>query len=144
MITLRNFYKVGIYHYGGGISTLEEELLPLAYHSQMIIIQYYDLNRGLVLKDGPQCLNGHLVSPIPDYSNYFPVHGAHFGPDGSGQCKAHSSQASRGNIAFGLFKFGISTGDHLMLPNVRNNYGPMPTGYIDLLNNLCHGKLLLG
>src|SRR5690606_39425087 len=104
MITLRNFYKVGIYHYGGGISTLEEEFLPLAYHSQMIIIQYHDLNRGLVLKDGPQFLNGHLVSPIPNNGNYLPIHGPHFGNDGSVHCEAHRSQATGGNIAFCLAK----------------------------------------
>src|SRR5262245_10849451 len=58
------FHKIGREHIDGGITLLEKELLPLAYHAKILIVHDGDLDVRALLNRGGQFGGGHLESAI--------------------------------------------------------------------------------
>jgi hypothetical protein len=95
-ICLSDLGKVGSQQRSAGIASLEEQLLPLAHHPQVAIIEDRNLDRQPLLSHSGQFLDIHLETTIADSDPDLLIGPAHLSTYGGGQGKAHRPQATGG------------------------------------------------
>src|SRR5690606_28498007 len=98
IISFGNSYKIWIHQFSRCIALFKEQLLPLAYHSKESVIQDHNLHCRFGLKNGPQFLNSHLISPISNYCHDLPFRASHFCTQGGRKGKSHSAQTTGSNV----------------------------------------------
>ena len=68
---------------------VEEKLLPLAHHAEVVIIQHEDLDRQLMNSCGRQFTKGHLESTVTRNRNHGLIRAGKLRPDRSRKSKSH-------------------------------------------------------
>ncbi len=63
-VCVGELHEVGIDHIYKGKTTSEEQLLPLTYVSQAVVVEKNDFDSGVFLKDGAEFFNGHLKTSV--------------------------------------------------------------------------------
>ena len=87
---------------------VEEQVLPLFYHTQEIIIENNDLHIDTILHDCTQFFDCHLQSSVSGKKADRAVGIAYLGSDSGGKAEPHSAQSAGGNDTTGSFEPVIS------------------------------------
>src|SRR6202034_1429205 len=103
---------------GRFIVALVEELLPLADHAQIAVVDDRDVDVELLLHDGGELTGGHLEAAVAGDDPDFLVRAGDFGADACGQCEAHRSQAAGGDERARQLVVVVLRLPHLMLAYV--------------------------
>ena len=107
-VSCRHARKIGIQHWGFGVAMVEEQVLPLFYHTQEIIIENNDLHIDTILHDCTQFFDCHLQSSVSGKKADRAVGIAYLGSDSGGKAEPHSAQSAGGNDTAGSFEPVIS------------------------------------
>ena len=101
-----------------GVAALPEELLPLADHAQVAVVQDHDLDRQAVHLGGRELLEGHLERAVAGDHDDQLVGQGHLGAEGRRQAEAHRAEAARGDPAPRPVEEVVLGGPHLVLADV--------------------------
>src|SRR6266581_3064537 len=105
----------------GDVTLVVEELLPLANHSEIAVIDDGDFHVELFLDDGRQLAHGHLEPAVARDDPDFVARPSEFGADGCGQGKAHRAQPPRGDQGARLIVVVVLRLPHLVLADVGDD-----------------------
>ena len=88
------FDEVGADHRRGLVVALVKELLPLADHAQIAVVDDGDVDLDLLLGDGGELCGGHLEAAVAGDNPDLLIRAGELGADGGGQGKTHGSQSA--------------------------------------------------
>ena len=94
MIGIGNLDEVGVLQVRLRVALFKEELLPLTYHPQEVIVQKDDLHIHTILHDGSKLLDGHLQTTVAYKDTNSSLGCSILGTDACGQAEAHRPQTS--------------------------------------------------
>ena len=77
-----------------GVALLVEQLLPLAHHAQVGVVQDGHLDGDALGRGGDELLGRHLEAAVAVDGPHHLVGPAHLGPDGGGHGEAHGARAA--------------------------------------------------
>ncbi len=100
-----------------------EQLLPLAHHAQIAVVQVADLDRQAELLAGRQLLDVHLDRGFAGHAGDLRVRVGQLGAHGVGHADAHGAQAAGVEPAARLVEFVILRGPHLVLADIGGDEG---------------------
>src|SRR6218665_518789 len=121
-----------------------EELLPLSYHAEELVIEDDDLYIGFELHDGAKFLQCHLETTVADDRNSLSAWVTISGSDSCGECKSHGTQAATCNVAACVIEFRITAGYHLVLTYIGNNDRVTFCQCIQFFQYFAHGENISG
>ncbi len=135
-VGLGQFDKSGA-PWGGAVAPFIKELLPLAHHAQVGVVQDGDFHRQFIFHYRDQFLDVHLDAAVAgDVDNRGPGFG-HLHPHGRGEAVTHDPQAAGGHQPSGLIESIELGGTHLVLPHLRSDervpLGQFPQFFHDVL-----------
>src|ERR1017187_1132442 len=88
--------EVGADKRSGLVVAIVEELLPLAHHAEIAVVNDGDVDLDLLLDNGGEFGSGHLEATVPNDDPDFFVGAGEFGADRGGERKSHGGKAARG------------------------------------------------
>src|ERR1041384_2252939 len=135
-MSLRQFDKIGREHIDRGITLLEKELLPLAYHAEEIIVHDRNFHIRALLHSSRQLSRGHLESAIardcPDLLIFRRKPGTNRGRE----TKAHRPRAARGEPTIRFLESIILGCPHLMLTYVCGHDRASTRGFPNICDEM--------
>ena len=136
-IGLGQLHEVGrLGHVGLGVAAAVEELLPLADHPEVKIVQDHHFDGQAVMGDGAQLLDVHLDAAVSRHIDHGPVRAGHLRADGGGQPEPHRPQSSRGKEGVRLVKRVKLGRPHLVLAHLGRDDRPAPRELMELFNDV--------
>src|SRR5262245_30858931 len=120
--------EIRIHQWGRSITLLVEELLPLADHAQVAVVDDGDFYVDLLLHDGGKFAERHLKAAIAYDDPHLGVGTGELGTDGCRKSKAHRAQTAGCNERSRLVVVVILRLPHLVLANVSDDHGT-PLGF---------------
>ena len=100
-----------------------EQLLPLADHAEVVVVDDQHLDRQLVHRRGGQLGQGHLEAAVADHGPHRLVRTAQLGADGGREAEAHGAGAARRQPVVVLGREQELRGPHLVLAHVGDDDG---------------------
>ena len=100
----------------------EKELLPLAHHAQIRVVQHDHLDADAVLHDRAQFLHRHLETSVAHHADDLAVGHAELGPQRGRQAEAHRAEPSGGDETARRVEFRVAGAEHLILADVRDDH----------------------
>ena len=97
-----------------------DDLLPLADHPELLVVEQGDLDRDVVGDEGHQLLERHLEPAVTGDRPGLAIGSAEGGAHGRRQAEAHRPKAARRHVRVGLAKAGVAGQPHLVLADVRD------------------------
>src|SRR3954469_6021803 len=122
-------------HVGFGIAVAVEELLPLAHHAHVFVIQVDDLDRQPVLLAGGELLYAHLDRGLAGDARHGRAGIGHLHAHRRRQAEAHRAEAAGVDPAARLLELVELRGPHLMLSHIGGDEGVAPGHFIELLEH---------
>src|SRR5690606_34655472 len=101
---------------------IKEELLPLANHTQVLIIKNGHLNRYLFSNSSGQLLNVHLNATITGNVEDRLIRSSHFSSNCCRKTITHCAQSTRRKELPGILKLVVLGSPHLILSNLSHHY----------------------
>src|SRR6266540_3101281 len=92
-----------------------DDLLPLADHSELLVVEECNLYRNVVLDEGHQLLEGHLEAAVTGDRPCLAVGAAERGAHRSRDAEPHRAQATRTEVTIRFAESGIPGEPHLVL-----------------------------
>ena len=135
---LRELHEIGQrIHVALGIAPAVEELLPLAHHAHIFVVEQEGLHRQPVLHHGRQLLDHHeerrLARDIDDQR----IGMGHLHAHRRRKAVAHGAEAARGHPAVGLVELEELGRPHLVLAHLGGEVGvPLPGRLIEPLQRV--------
>jgi hypothetical protein len=123
-IGLGQLHEVGQrVHVAVAVAALVVDLLPLAHHAQVAVVQRHDLDRRVVLQAGRQLLDAHLHRAFAGDAVHLAVGLGQLDAHGVGNAHAHGAQAAGVDPAARLGELVVLRGPHLVLADVGRDVG---------------------
>src|SRR5579862_4916579 len=120
----------------GLVVLLVEELLPLADHAEVSIVDDGDVEVEVLLRDGGELGSGHLEAAVSGDNPDFLVGAGDLGSDGGGKSKAHGSESAGGDQRVRLFVLVVLCFPHLVLADVRDDDGLAVGGVPEIVHDV--------
>ena len=105
------------------IAPVVEELLPLAHHAHVAVVQVHDLDRQVILLAGREFLDAHLDRGLAGDAAHRLLRERELHAHGRGQAKAHGAEPAGVDPATRLVEAVELRGPHLVLAHVRGDIG---------------------
>ena len=118
---LGNFDEIGATHGHGGVTLLEEKLLPLAHHAQVTVVHDGNVDLDALLGSRGQFRLGHLEAAVAGNRPHLASGRANLAPIAAGQAKTHRARPARGDAGVGLVMLVILRRPHLVLTHIRDD-----------------------
>src|SRR5438046_147267 len=118
------------------VALVVEELLPLADHAEIAVVDDSDLDVDLFLDDGSQFAHGHLESAVTHDDPDFGARFRELRADGGRKSKAHGAESARSNQRTGLIVMVILRFPHLMLADVGDDDGLAARFFPDVVDDV--------
>ena len=106
-----------------GVAGFVGQLLPLADHAHVLVVEDEHLDRQAILAGRAQFLDVHLDAGFTRHIDHQRIGIAELRADGGGQAVAHRTKAPAGEPFVGLIEPHILCRPHLVLPDFRGDYG---------------------
>ncbi|CAA7626911.1 conserved hypothetical protein [Magnetospirillum sp. UT-4] len=110
-------------HVAFGIAAAVDQLLPLADHAHVLVVQDEHLHRQPVLGQGGQLLDVHLDRRFAGDVDDQGAGMGHLHAHGRGQAVAHGAQPARGHPVVGLLEAEMLGRPHLVLADLGADVG---------------------
>src|SRR5713101_5348871 len=120
----------------GHVALVVEELLPLADHAEIAVIDDGDLDVDLFLDDGSQFAHGHLEPAITHDDPYFGAGLCEFRADGGWKSKTHGAESAGSDQRAGAIVVVILRLPHLMLADIRDDDGFAVGFFPDIVDDM--------
>src|SRR6516165_8973372 len=114
-VSIGQFDEVRTDQRRGFVVAVIEELLPLANHAEISVVDDGDVDLDLFLHDGGKLGGSHLKSAIAGNHPYLFVGASDLRPDRCGQSKAHGSKAAGSDQRTWPFVVEVLRLPHLVL-----------------------------
>ena len=105
-----------------------QQLLPLAHHAHVVVVQDEHLDRQIILHRGSQLLPGHLHRGVAGDIDHQAVRMGDLHADRRRQAVAHGAETARGHPALRLLKAVELRRPHLMLTDFGGDVGVTAAG----------------
>ena len=92
----------------------------MAHVAQIVVVHQDHFHRSLLFHDGAQFLDVHLETAVTHETAYRTLRSAEGGTNGSRHTIAHGSQSTAGADATLVMIFEITSGEELVLTNIRH------------------------
>ena len=102
-----------------------DDLLPLADHPELLVVEQRDLDRDAVLDEGHQLLERHLEAAVAGDRPGLAVRPAERGAHRRRHAEAHRAEAARADVAVRLAEPRVAGEPHLVLAHVADVGGLM-------------------
>ena len=101
-----------------------DELLPLAHHAQVAVVDDRHLHRQALLHRRHQLLDGHQQRAVAGDAHHGLAGPGHLGADGRGQAEAHGPEAAGRDPVVRRLAVVVLRGPHLVLAHVGGDHRP--------------------
>src|SRR5579884_366787 len=101
-----------------GVAAAVEELLPLANHAEVAVVQDDDLEIETEIGDGGELLDVHLDAAVAGHDPDITFRRADLHAHRGGKGESHSPETTGGDVGIGVVVAVELSGPHLVLPDV--------------------------